>query len=80
MVTTSVSTTDADGHANMVWTDMSVVTDRFGGKPLPHPRNLQFIFFARDLNHHGEDTQGEGRRMPALPSFDARSRTTCRGP
>jgi hypothetical protein len=37
----------ADGRANMVWTDMSVVTDRFGGKPLPHPRNLQFIFFAR---------------------------------
>ena len=37
-----------DGHANMVWTDMSVVTDSLGGDPLPHPRNLQFIFFARD--------------------------------
>ena len=36
-----------DGRANLVWTDMSVVTDRFGGDPLPHPRNLQFIFFAR---------------------------------
>ncbi len=37
----------SDGKANMVWTDMSVVTDTFGGDPLPHPRNLQFIFFAR---------------------------------
>ena len=37
-----------DGLANMVWTDMSVVTDSLGGDPLPHPRNLQFIFFARD--------------------------------
>jgi len=32
----------------MVWTDMSVVTDSLGGDPLPHPRNLQFIFVARD--------------------------------
>jgi hypothetical protein len=23
-----------------------VVTDKYGGKPLAHPRNLQFIFFA----------------------------------
>jgi hypothetical protein len=30
-----------------VWTDMSVVTDTFEGDPLPHPRTLQFIFFAR---------------------------------
>ncbi len=37
----------SDGKANMAWTDMSVVTNKFGGKPLPHPRNLQFIFFAR---------------------------------
>lgn len=37
----------SDGRANMAWTDMSVVTDTFEGKPLPHPRNLQFIFFAR---------------------------------
>ncbi|MGZ4130074.1 MAG: sialidase family protein [Actinomycetota bacterium] len=37
----------SDGTANIAWTDMSVVTDRFQGKPLPHPRNLQFIFFAR---------------------------------
>jgi len=37
----------SDGTANMVWTDMSVVTDRFGGDPLRRPRNLQFIFFAR---------------------------------
>ena len=39
----------SDGRANMVWTDMSVVTDRFGGKPLSHPRNLQFIFFAQGV-------------------------------
>jgi hypothetical protein len=37
----------SDGKANMVWTDMSVVTDTFDGKPLGHPRSLQFIFFAR---------------------------------
>ena len=37
----------SDGHANLVWTDMSVLTDTFGGDPLPHPRTLQFIFFAR---------------------------------
>ena len=37
-----------DGHANMAWTDMSVATDTFEGKPLPHPRNLQFIFFRRN--------------------------------
>jgi hypothetical protein len=37
----------SDGHANLVWTDMSVVTDTFDGEPLPHPRNLQFILFAR---------------------------------
>lgn len=36
-----------DGRANIVWTDMSVVTDRFEGELLPHPRNLQFIFYAR---------------------------------
>lgn len=38
----------SDGKANMVWTDMSVVTDTFGGKPLGHPRNLQFIFYAHN--------------------------------
>jgi len=37
----------SDGHANLVWTDMSVLTDTFDGSPLPHPRTLQFIFFAR---------------------------------
>lgn len=37
----------SDGKANMVWTDMSVVTDTFDGQTLPHSRNLQFIFFAR---------------------------------
>ncbi len=37
----------SDGRANLVWTDMSVLTDTFGGDPLPHPRTLQFIFFAR---------------------------------
>jgi len=37
----------SDGAANMTWTDMSVVTDTFGGQTLPHPRNLQFVFFAR---------------------------------
>ncbi len=37
----------SDGKANMVWTDMSVVTNTFGENPLVHPRNLQFVFFAR---------------------------------
>jgi hypothetical protein len=37
----------SDGRANMMWTDMSVLTDTFDGSHLPHPRTLQFIFFAR---------------------------------
>ena len=37
----------SDGAANMTWTDMSLVATAINGQPLPHPRNLQFIFYAR---------------------------------